>query len=344
MLYVLYGPDDYRAQAEAESIARAALVDGDAADPSRLDGSTASWESVRAACVNQSLFSSVQVVVVRGLLGRWTGKSDDGGSTAARPSPGEFAAFVGALPPTTHLILLEGELRADSRYLRPLVGLAADRARILSFSRLKDAALTDWMRRQTRARGGSIDPDAAELLAARVPENLALVSQEIDKILCYTAPTGHIRREDVQLLVPEAAYGNVFALIDAVGAKKGGVAAELTHALLEGGVAPEQLLALMLGRIRDLLLLATGQAEGVSAAQVAANAGWSDGRRANVTRGRSDFTLPELIDAHRLLMAADQALKSRPVHERATVTLVTFVTIAQRTESAALAEALPLGI
>ncbi|MGH2391698.1 MAG: DNA polymerase III subunit delta [Chloroflexota bacterium] len=343
MLYLLYGPDDYRAQAEAESIARAALVDGESGAVSHLDGA-GGWESVRTACLNQSLFSSVQVVLVRGLLGRWTGKSDDGGTAAGRPSPAEFAAFVSALPVTTHLILLEGELRADSRYLKPLTGLGAEQARILSFSRLKDAALTDWMLRQTRARGGSMDHGAADLLAARVPENLALVSQEIDKILCYTAPTGHIRREDVQLLVPEAAYSNVFALIDAVCAKKGGPTAELTLSLLDGGVAPEQLLALMGGRIRDLLLLATAQAEGVSAAEVAAKAGWSDGRRGNVTRGRSDFTLPELIDAHRLLLAADQALKSRPVHERATVALVTFVTIAQRTESAALAEALPLGI
>ncbi|HXT35489.1 MAG TPA: DNA polymerase III subunit delta [Chloroflexota bacterium] len=343
MLYVLYGPDNYRAQAEAEAIAHGALVDGDAGAVIRLDGA-AGWESVRAACVNQSLFSSVQVVLVRGLLDRWTGKSDDGGPAAGRPSPAEFAAFAGTLPPTTHLILLEGELRADSRYLKPLAGLGAEQARIVSFSRLKDAALTDWMLRQARARGGSIDHDAAELLAARVPENLALVSQEIDKMLCYTARTGQIRREDVQLLVPEAANNNVFALIDAVCAKKGGPAADLTLSLLEGGVAPEQLLALMGGRIRDLLLMATGQAEGVSTSQVATNAGWSDGRRANVSRGRSDFSMSELIDAHRLLLAADHALKSRPVHERATIALVTFVNIAQRTESEALAEALPLGV
>lgn len=345
MLYVLYGPDEYRAQAEAETILRVALDGGDIGALSRLDGAATGWESVRAACLNQSLFSSVQVVLIRGLLGRWTGKTDDGGSTAGRPSPAEFAAFAGALPPSTHLILLEGDLRADNRYLKPLTGLGAERTRIVSFSRLKDAALTDWMLRQARAGGGSIDHDAAELLAARVPDNLALVAQEIDKMLCFTAPTGRIRREDVQLLVPEAAFTKVFDLIDAICAKnKAGLAAQLTLSLLDGGVAPEQLLALMAGRIRDQLLLATGQTDGVPAKQVGLNAGWSDGRLGSVTRGRSDFTMSELIDAHRLLLAADHALKSRPAHERATVALVTFVTIAQRTESMALAEALPLGI
>ncbi|HVA90668.1 MAG TPA: DNA polymerase III subunit delta [Chloroflexota bacterium] len=344
MLSIVYGPDDYRAQAEAESLVRASLSEGDAGGLSRLDGAAASWDSVRYACVNQSLFSSIQVVLVRGLLGRWTGKSDDGSAATGKPSPADFAAFAEALPTTTHLILVEGELRADSRYLKPLAALGPDRARIQSFSRLKEAALTDWIQRETRLRGGSVDFEAAELLAARVPDNLALLSQEIDKILCYTAPGGHIRRDDVRLLAPEAANTNVFGLIDAVGAKKPADAALLTHSLLEAGQAPEQLMALMVGRVRDLLLLATGQAEGVAAAQVAANAGWSDGRRFQVTRGRSDFTLPELIDAHTLLLAADHALKSRPAYERATVTLVTFLTIAQRAESAALAEALPLGI
>ena len=343
MLYLMYGTDDYRAQAEAETAARAALPAGELGGMIRLDGSAVSWEAVRSACANQSLFSTVQVVLVRGLLGRWAGKGEDTGA-ANRPAAAEFAAFAGGLLERAHLVLSEGELRADNRYLKALTGLGPERVCIKNFAKLKDAALVDWIVRETRAREGTIDAGAAELLAARLPESVALVSQEIDKMLCYTAPERRITREHVTLMVAEAEGSNVFALIDAISAKQAARVAELTSTLLDAGQAPEQLLALMVGRIRDLLLLATGQLDGVSPTEVAAAAGWSDGKRYQTTRTRGDFTLAQLLDAHRLLLAADHALKSRPAHERSMVMLLTFLTIAQRTESAALAEALPLGM
>lgn len=295
------------------------------------------------ACANQSLFSSTQIVLVRGLLGRWGGRGEEG-SGSGRPPAAEVAAFVSGLSPDTHLILLEGELRADNRYLKALAALSPEQGRVQQFARLKDAALRDWLAREARARGGSLDPDAADLLAARVPDSLALASQELDKLLCYAAPSGRIIREHVLELTVEPEGQQIFALIDAIGAKQAARVVELLHTSEAAGQAPEQLLALLAGRIRDLLLLATAQIEGVPPAQVAANAGWSDGKRYQVTKSRAEFTLAELADAHRLLLAADHALKSRPAHERSTVILTAFVTIAQRADSAALAEALPLGV
>jgi DNA polymerase III delta subunit len=343
MIYLMYGSDDYRAQAEAEAAARAALPEGDLGAITRLDGASVTWEAVRSACANQSLFSMVQAVLVRGLLGRWAARSDDGAG-ANRPAAPAFAAFAGTMAETTHLILLEGELRVDNKYVKALTALGPELARVKNYARLKDAALVEWIVREARSRGGRIDGDAAELLAARLPESAAQVSQALDKLLCYTLPDGRIARDHVAKLVAEPEGTNVFALIDAIAAKKAARVAELTTALLHAGQAPEQLLALLASRVRDLLLVTTGQAEGVTAAEVAAVAGWSDGKRYQITRSRADFTLAELLDAHRLLLAADHALKSRPAHERELVMFVTFLTIAQRTESAALAEALPLGI
>jgi DNA polymerase-3 subunit delta len=343
MLYLIHGSDDFRAQSEALGAARAVVPDGDLGSLIRLDGSSVNWEAVRSACANQSLFSTVQVVLVRGLLGRWAGKSEDGG-TAKNPTAAEFTAFAGGLPDSTHLILLEGELRADNRYLKAVSGLGPEQVSVRSCARLKDAALVSWIVEETRVRGGRIDSGSAELLAARVPEGTALVSHEIDKLLCYTAPEGRIGREHVERLVAEPESTNVFGLIDAIAGKQAARVAELLTSLLDAGQAPEQLLALMAGRVRDLLLLTTGQQEGMSAAEIATAAGWSDGKRYQITKARGDFTLAQLLDAHRLLLATDHALKSRPVHERNLVMLVAFLTIAQRTESAALAEALPLAL
>src|SRR6185437_11560582 len=98
-------------------------------------------------------------------LGRWTGKGEDAG-TAKSPTAAEFAAFAGSLPDSTHLILVEGELRADNRYLKAVTGLGPEQVNVRSCVRLKDAALVSWIVEETRIRGGRIDSGSAELLAA----------------------------------------------------------------------------------------------------------------------------------------------------------------------------------
>ncbi|HWE62166.1 MAG TPA: DNA polymerase III subunit delta, partial [Chloroflexota bacterium] len=279
MLHVLHGPDDYSIAATvAALIAEHGGADGYV---TRLDGASCAWTNLREACFTMPLFASAQVIVVRGLLGAWSGRGE-GGKAGAKPAPAEFASFVQQAPETLQLILHEGELTAANRYLKELSALPAAQTRIRAFPLPLGPARQRWISQIVRERGGSIDAGALALLAERRSGALHGLALEIDKLLSYTAPQLAIRRPDVELLVAEAEETSGFDLVDAVSHRQAARVVELMQRYLAAGQAPEQILALLGARIRDLVLLAAAAAEGVSDTTVQARAGWTPGRLAHL--------------------------------------------------------------
>jgi DNA polymerase III delta subunit len=344
-LHLLYGPDDYSATREADALAH--RLSGGATTLVRLDGQSTGWNALREACLTMPLFSPVQVVLVRGLLGAWSGRAEGGGKGASgsRPTAAEFAAFVASMPETAQLILVEGDLPATNRYLKELTGLGRDAAAVHAFKVPQGGERQRWIVKMVQARGGTIDPPAATLLAERADADLWSVANVIEKLLAYTAPAHRIGVEAVDLLVPMSEEASAFDLVDAVCSRDPRDvrrAIDLTDRLLAAGQAPEQILALLGARIRDLLLLTAGLGEGLAAAEVGARAGWSPGRLAHVQRARGQFSAEELAGAQGLLVAADLALKSRQTHERPQVLLLTVLAIAQRRAGRELEDALAL--
>jgi DNA polymerase III delta subunit len=338
MLHVFHGPDDYSAAA-----AVAALLDeygSGAGMVTRVDAASMSWVAVREACFTMPLFVTAHLIVARGLLGVWSGRGESG-KGGSKPTAAEFAAFAVELPETTHLILHEGDLSATNRYLKEVSTLPATQARVRAFPLLQGVARQRWILQQVQVRGGSIQQDAVALLAERrATGDLRGLSLELDKLLTYAAPAMTIRRDDVELLVPANEEASGFDLVDAISARQAARVVELLQRYLGTGQAPEQIMALLGARIRDLLLLAYAAAEGIGDSAVQERAGWTQGRLAHLQRARRDFTPSELRDAQSLLVAADTALKSRPTHERPLVALLTLLAIAQRSGADSLAAAL----
>jgi len=340
-LHVLYGQDDYSSAAAVRQLVGEYGGVGEG-HVNRMDGASANWSSLREACYTMPLFALSQVIVVRGLLGAWTGRGEPAGKAGARPSPAEFATFAGSLPDSTQLILHEGDLTPANRYLKELSGVAAGRVQVKAFPHLQGPARRQWIMQTVRARGGTIEPGAVALLVERCTGALQGVAMEIEKLLAYRAPEMAIVRADVELLVAAGDDASGFELVDAISARQAARVVDLVQRLLASGQAPEQILALVGARIRDLTLLAAASVEGVEAGVVQSRAGWTPGRLAHLQRARRDFSVPELREAQSLLVAADTALKSRPGHERPLVTLMTLLAIAQRRGAPDLEQALAL--
>jgi DNA polymerase III delta subunit len=293
MLHLFYGADDFSIAAAVSDLL--ASYGGDAAYVTRIDAAATGWPGVREACLSMPLFVTTHLIVARGLLSAWSTRGE-GARGGAKPTPAEFAAFVVDLPATTQLVLHEGELTAANRYLKEVSALSATRAR--AFPLPQGAARQRWIAQQVQACGGSIQADALALLAERGAEALHGLSLEIDKVLVYTAPGMAIRRDDVDLLVPAREEASGFDLVDAISARQAPQVVDLLQRYLGSGQAPEQIMALLGARIRDLLLLACAAAEGVADGAVQERAGWTPGRLAHLQRVRRDFTPGQLRDAH----------------------------------------------
>ena len=365
MLYLFYGEDDYTVRALARAVE--ARYTDPAGSPSvlRLDGATTPWDDVVAACRVLPFLSSHQVVRLNGLIGAWGQRRarnpDEPAAPEGRPpsspsrrrstsaedparpgaSPATLAALAGTLPETTVLVLEEGPLGPANAHLKALAAL--DIAKEIRACPLLDGAeRVRWVREEVAKRGGRIDAQAATELAGRLDGSLWATSSAIDTLLAYVGVGGCITSAAVQELVAPDGDAHVFRLTDAIADRQSGRALTLLHTLLATGMAQEQVLAMLVGRVRDWTLLKAFQAEKVPEGAATSRLGWSAGKYRMVARGAATFKRGELPRAYQALVIADEALKSRPGDERLLILDMLVLTLADRGDPQSLRQTFPI--
>lgn len=342
MLYLFYGDDDYAVLARAAE-AQARHGDETLYPVQRLDGAGAPWGEVLAACHVLPFMAPAQVVRVDGLIGASGRRRSPSGDSLLKPgvSPETLAATVAALPETTVLILEEGGLAEGNAHVKRLAALDVPKE-IRACPPLGGEARRAWIVSWCREGGVEIEPDASSLLASRTDGPSWAVLTALELLTSYVGPGGAIDVSAVEALIPPAEDDNVFHLSDAVAAGDAAQALTVLHTLLRGGMAEEQLLAILVGRCRDWSLLSAFRAQKVAENDAMRQLAWNAGKYRAAARGASRFARGELPRAYQVLVAADEALKSRPGDERPLILDVLVLSLAHRLEEAVLRGMFPV--
>ncbi|MDO8531703.1 MAG: DNA polymerase III subunit delta [Dehalococcoidia bacterium] len=269
MLYVLHGEDAYSRRQALEAI-RTGLGPADAliTNTTVLDGASVSVSQIKQACETVPFLSSHRLVIVEGLLERFEERNTDrrrgrkGGASADSAEWVPFAEYLPTVPPTTVAVLVDGELKRN-----PLLRALSKAAQAQEFRPLRFDALLGWIGERVAHQGGTIEPQAARLLAELVGPDLWQITQEIDKLLTFTRGDP-VREADVQALVSNARDANVFSLVDAVMDRRSALALRLLEHLLGQGENPTRLLGMVARQARLVLLAQDLQARSVPAADM----------------------------------------------------------------------------
>src|SRR5262249_54727241 len=136
-----------------------------------LDAQKAGAPGIVAVSRTLPMMGRRRLVVVRGIDG-------------LRESVGmdELLAYVAAPAPQTVLVLLAGE-RIDAR--TKLFGALKKRGALVGFEPPRERELYSFILAEARARGASIEPPAARLLADIVGADLGALAQAIEKLVLY---------------------------------------------------------------------------------------------------------------------------------------------------------------
>ena len=219
---MIYGSDTFTAHEKLREILSSHVGQGE--EPGNvqwIEGKTATPGEVLEACGQVSMFTTTKVVVVEGLLARFS-KSDGrrkatrGKKRTARTDKlGEWQAFserVRILPESSVLILLDAELKMPNTLLDELDGVTTDVTRCLS---LGPPQLVRWVQERVVARGGRIEGAAASRLAALVGSDLWLLNSEIEKLVVY-ADGAPVQMAMVDNMAASATTPSIFMLVDAI--------------------------------------------------------------------------------------------------------------------------------
>lgn len=228
----------------------------------------------------------------------------------------DLLAYLGQVPPTTDLVLVEAaDYTPDAATLRAVKDAGGE---VHLEGLPKGEALTRWITQRIRAKGGRIDPAAAEDLAVLSIDDAQRLDTALDSLVAY-AGADPIDRAAVRALVPESRESNVFDLVDAVGQRDRRAALDAYRHLLADDVSPIYILVMLTRQIRLLLLAreALDQREDLaSALKIHPRVAQKIGQQAR------HLTAERCIAAYQKLANVDQAIKTGQATEDAAVELL----------------------
>jgi len=316
MFYILFGPDEFSLREELERI-KDGLGDREslASNTTTFEGKQVSLNQLMDACIALPFLGSHRLIIVEGLLSRFSNFSkgakyadEAGEGQALRRDKGEWGEFkkkVGGMPPSTVLILVDGQIKKGNALLKRLAPLAS----VKEFPLLKGAALGEWILGRVKEGQGTISPEAVRMLASLVGENLWVLASEIEKLLLYTAGR-RIDEGDVKTVVSYAREANVFTMVDALIEGRAARAAPLLHQLLQEGDTAPYLLVMITRQLRLLVQSKELSLQGFAPAEVKARLALTSDYVLNkaLEQGRS-YSMGRLEQVYRKLLETDLSIK-----------------------------------
>lgn len=245
MVYLFHGEDVTAGEEELRRVVGAAVPPEmwDLA-LTRLDGAGLTAGTLIEQCGALPFLSPKRVIIIEGLAARLERGHGEAGLLA------QLEGYLPRLPATTALIFRE---RAALPGNHPLVALVKKIGEVREFAPPKGRDLTRWIVAQAGREECEITPAAADLLAATAGSDPAVLRQEIAKLATYVGPQGRIDERLVAELASSARIGHIFALVDAVGARRRAQALVELRRLLDAGEHPLYILSMVVRQFRMLL-------------------------------------------------------------------------------------------
>jgi len=311
-VYLLYGDEDVLKDEAVRALVDVAIVAGRDFNLDVRFAPDLTPESFDALVNTPPMLAERRAVVIRGVeqLGKRKTKLRD-----------EVLRYLVAPNPTTVLVLIvaAGE-EPDADILRAstsveLDGLEADR-------------VPRWLQHRAATLGLTLAPDAGELLLNSVGSDLSALSRELEKLAALTRTGRTVTRADVSSQVGVRHGETVFDLVAAACERQAARAAQLVEPVLEqAGMSGVKILSLLGTHLVGTALARAERDRGVNAARLPDMiknqmlAVHPYGLRsykeeaARWTAWSALWTAPELGDALRAALAADNALKTATVSD-----------------------------
>jgi DNA polymerase-3 subunit delta len=192
------------------------------------------------------------------------------------------------MPPSTHLVLIDGEIEGRN----PLLDALKGKGEVREFRPLYPRAVPDWIRRRAQPLDLKLSAGAVRLLAEFVGNDLWTLSGELEKLSVYGAGADGsadprpqpIGEDEVRALVTAVRETAVFPLVDAIVEARPAAAVRLLRQMFRQGSGAPYILSMIQRQFRHLAI-----------AREMLDAGES-GRRIGDALRLHDFALERLLE------------------------------------------------
>jgi DNA polymerase-3 subunit delta len=318
LLHILWG-EDYFSIEEALQKIKNGLGDLSmlSSNTSVLEGAKLTVNELKVVGEAMPFLSLKRLVVINGLLTRFEPKEKSSRpkkSESANKKPDESAAFgacLKGLPDSTVAVLVDhiemGKKALQNNALYQIISPGSD---VRPFPLLKGIKLSQWIQERVTAQGGSISRQAMNILMENIGGDLYTLSNELVKLNSYTAGR-MIEEKDVRMVVSAGRDADIFAMVDAVIDRKAGIAEQILEKLLQNGVVPQQILAMLSRQIQMLIQVKELKKARRPIAEIQTRLGIFSSFVWDKLSARSEkYTMDKLILIYQSLLQTDLAIKT----------------------------------
>jgi DNA polymerase-3 subunit delta len=318
VIYILWGEDDYSIEEELQTIKKSL---GDASmlssNTNVFDGQKLNINELRAVGEAMPFLAEKRLIIVQGLLEHFENRDKssrikkNGDSSKKLMESQTLANYIKGFPESTILVLMDNiEIRSNSLKSNSLYQELLTRADVRIFQTLKGSKLFQWIQTRVNQLGGSISRQATNLLMDFIGGNLHVMSNEIGKLVAFTAGR-MIEEKDIRQVVSAAQEADVFTMVDAIMDHKVGLAEQILQKLLQNGIAPTQMLVLLARQVQMLVQLKDLKSQKRSISEIQSKLGIFSEFIWNKIYSRGEkYTLEQLKGIYQKLLETDLAIKT----------------------------------
>jgi DNA polymerase III subunit delta len=319
LLYILWGEDELSLEETLQGIKKS-LGESSFLDSNMhvLDGQRLSVNDIRAVGEAMPFLAPKRLVIIKGLLTRFEAKDskssrprNGSGREPKKDECGDLAECLKGLPETTILVLVDHyEGRKTPLQNNPLFTALAAKAEVRAFPTLRGIGLSQWIQSRVNQKGGSISRQGVTLLMDFIGGDLHSMSNEINKLVAYTAGR-QIEEKDIRMVVSASQEADIFAMVDAILDRKSGPAEQILQKLLQNGVVPPQILALLARQVQMMIQVKDLKGLKKAGSEIQAKIGIFNSFAYEKIAARAERYSPDrLKEIYQSLLETDLALKT----------------------------------
>jgi DNA polymerase-3 subunit delta len=225
----------------------------------------------------------------------------------------ELTRYLNDPSPSTCLVMVSNQGKYEKK---SLVAAVEARGAVTRFFPLLDREIIAWIEAWARARGLSLQRDAAQYLSQAIGNDLQKIKNELEKVELYLKENKTITFEDMKAVVGDFREYSSFDLATALGQKNKEKAFLILSRLVQEGEQPVGLLGAIAWNFRRLVRAKAMEAAGMGYEEIKRKLSVIFHQSALFQEQMRRFSMEELQKAFDIMLSADRALKSSNLNGR----------------------------
>ena len=297
-VYLLYGEEAYLKNQYRQKLLSALVPEGDTMNLHVYEDADVSVKEIIDLAETMPFFATYRIIAVKD-----SGLFKKGGE--------ELAEYLAGMPESTILIFTEQEVDKRSKLFKAV----KEKGRAVEFPVQDENTLQKWILGILKKEDKKITQQTLLLLLEKTGTDMANISSELEKLVCYTMGRDVITSEDVEAVCTTRVTSRIFEMVGAVAEKNQKKALELYYDLLTLKEPPMRILFLIARQFNLLLQVKELRRKGADNRQIGEKVGLPPFIAGKYVTQAAGFQQEELRRAIEECVSAEEAVKTGQMND-----------------------------